>query len=277
VEELDVTELLAFMRGLSSTPEFKGVPVTFNSVMLKLIERGLAKSPEMNAHFSYNKHTSVGKMVLCEDVNIAAPMRSRDGRMITPVLKRINQKTLRQVCVEMADLKRRVQNTDVDCLLLDAALQDTWSRLAKGQVLLILRRLFANFVGPSRLQTPTREQKLAHAKIPAKDRVTPEELVSGTTLVSNVGSSAPDLRFHVSILEIIAPHTSAIMLTPVRKQPLVVTKTDGTHEVAIREVMPMTVCFDHRAMDFEHITGFLREVARLCSAPKELLGEILRV
>jgi hypothetical protein len=26
----------------------------------------------------------------------------------------------------------------------------------------------------------------------------------------------------------------------------------------------MTICFDHRAMDFEALTGFIREVTRLC-------------
>ena len=95
--EFDVTEVQAFARDVAHRPEFAGVRVTLNSVMLKIIGDALKHSPVMNAHIFYNRRTSVGAMSVSQDVNIAVPLRSADGRMITPVLQQVNQKSLREV------------------------------------------------------------------------------------------------------------------------------------------------------------------------------------
>lgn len=269
--ELDVTDLLSFTRQIAHYPEFDGIRVTFNSMMLKIIATAIKHSPQMNAHIRYNKHSSVGSVTLEEDVNIATPMRSEDGRMLTPVLKQADKMTLREVCLGMEDVKRRVRNTDVDCLLLEAGLNDTWERLGSGQLRLVLRRLYANFIGPSRLKRPSRERKHAYRALSPADRITPADLLSGTTLVSNIGSAVPDIRAHFGLLEIIAPHTTALGLSAVRRQPMAVMDDTGQESIAIRDVLPISVCFDHRAMDFEHMAGFMRELNRLVTHPSEML------
>ena len=73
-----------------------------------------------------------------------------------------------------------------------------------------------------------------------------------------------DLPGCFGLLEIIQPQTVAIGLAAIQKKPLVITDAAGQEAIAIRQVLPMTICFDHRAMDFEAVTGFIREVTRLC-------------
>lgn len=268
--DLDVTELLPCIRRAAQHPDFAGVRVTVNSVMLKIIAKGMKHSPEMNAHIQYDTSTSIGSMMVSDDVHIATPMLGRDKRMVTPVLKHVNRKSLRQVCLDMEDTKRRVKNTDTDCLLYRAALDDTFVRLRKGQWWNVAKRLSANLVGRARLSSPTNAQLRDYDRASAIEQIMPEELVGATTLVSNIGSALPEVRARFGLLEIIPPQTTAIGLAVIRKQPLVITREDGGTEIAVRDVLPMSVCFDHRAMDFEHSAGFLREITRLSACPGEL-------
>jgi pyruvate/2-oxoglutarate dehydrogenase complex dihydrolipoamide acyltransferase (E2) component len=263
--ELDVTTLLSNLKKLSARPEFVGRRVTINSVMVKIVAEGLKKSPEMNAHVQYSRGTGVGRVWLHDEINIAMPMRASCGRMITPVLKGVGRMSLAEVCRGMEALKRRVANTNVDLLLLEAARFDTGQRLRHGQLLAVLRRVWANFFGRDRVSMPPRRVAQAYHETPAAERVTAADLRSATILVSNIGSTMRDLPGGFGLLEIIQPQTVAIGLGAVQKKPRVVSDAAGREAIAIGQVLPMTICFDHRAMDFEALTGFIREVTRLCS------------
>ena len=185
--------------------------------------------------------------------------------MITPVIKGVERMTLLEVCRGMEELKRRVANTHVDLLLLEAAHDDTWKRIRKGQLWVVLRRLWANYIG-------TRPR---YAAVQAGGRSLLSNAGGGPhyrqpicsarpILVSNIGSAMRDLPGCFGLLEIIQPQTVAIGLGAVQSKPLVITDAAGQEAIAIRQVLPMTICFDHRAMDFEALTGFIREVTRLC-------------
>jgi pyruvate/2-oxoglutarate dehydrogenase complex dihydrolipoamide acyltransferase (E2) component len=262
--ELDVTALMGSLADISARAEFAGTRVTINSVMLKIIAAGLKKSPEMNAHVQYSRRTGVGEVMLHDEINIATPFKAACGRMITPVIKGVERMTLLGVCRGMEELKRRVANTHLDILLLEAAHDDTWKRIRKGQLWAVFRRVWANYIGRDRVILPSRQVAAAYYQTPAADRITAADLLSATILVSNIGSAMRDLPGCFGLLEIIQPQTVAIGLAAVQKKPLVVTDESGQENIAVRQVLPMTICFDHRAMDFEAITGFIREVNRLC-------------
>ena len=262
--DLDVSNLMASLEHISARPEYVGTRVTINSVMLKIIAEGLRKSPEMNAHVQYSRLTGVGQVWLHSEINIATPFKASCGRMITPVIKGVERMTLIEVCRAMDELKRRVANTHVDLLLLEAAQDDTWKRVRKGQLWAVFRRVWANYIGRDRVIFPSKHVAAAYYQTPATERITAADLLSATILVSNIGSAMRDLPGCFGLLEIIQPQTVAIGLAAVQKKPLVLTDAAGQEAIAIRQVLPMTICFDHRAMDFEALTGFIREVTRLC-------------
>jgi len=268
------------MAEVSARPEYAGTRLTINSLMLKIIAEGLKKSPEMNAHVQYSRRTGVGHVLLHDEINIATPFKAACGRMITPVIKGVERMTLLDVCRGMDDLKRRVANTHVDLLLLEAAHDDTWKRVRQGQLWMVLRRLWANFVGRDRVTLPSRQVAAAYYQKPAADRINVADLLSATILVSNIGSAMRELPGCFVLLEIIQPQTVAIGLAAIQKKPLVITDEEGQETIAVRQVLPMTICFDHRAMDFEALTGFIREVTRLCREglepqPHALTGPVL--
>lgn len=270
VLELDVTEVLSFVRKLRDLPEFHHTRITLNTVMLKIIAESIKASPDMNAVIRYNKRTSAGEMFYRNTIDIAIPLIAACNRTITPVLRDIGNKTLLETCLAMEQLKARALNTDIDLLLMEAGVNDTWERLYRGEIITVFRRLYANFLGKNKIKMPSRAVRTEYAKRPASDRLVAEDLLDATTLVSNAGSVMPGLRCHGVILEIIPPQLTAMVLVGVRKMPVVETDGEGNDTIVIRDILPITLCIDHRALDLEHITGFLKEITRLCAHPEGL-------
>ena len=268
--DLDVTAVLSFAQALKESGELGEARVTLNSIFLKIFAEGLKECPEMNAHVEYDRRTGVGEVTTFEAIHIAVPLLTAQGRMITPVLQDAGTKTLGELCAAMEDLKRRADNTDVDLLLRETALRDTWERLKKGQ-LGVLRRVYPNLVGKARLARVSKAARERHRLVSEQDRITPENLMSATVLVSNVGSALPGVDLKILFLEIIPPQTTVIGLGPVVKRPRVVTNDDGEDVVAVRSILPATVFSDHRVMDLEHGMRFVKRVEALCDDPRQLL------
>ncbi len=272
LHDLDVSALTAAARACAGDPKYGGVRITINALMLKAIAAALAHSPAMNGHIWYDRHASVGGVTPVDAVHVAIPLRMDDGRMVTPVLRNVDSLSLREVGLGMEDIRRRLAGTNLDCLLMEAGLEDTWQRLRRGEMLTVLRRLYSNFIGPHRLASPTFAERRAHRRIPATKRLVPADLLDATTLVSNVGSALPGMRIRVGMLMIISPNTTAIGLGATRPTPVAVAGPDGEQRVEVRPILPVTVCFDHRAMDFEDITGFFKELERVAADPAGLLA-----
>ncbi len=271
VIELDVTEVLALVKKLGAHPDYAQLPVTLNSIMLKIIAEGFKKSPDLVAHVNYNKRNNTGVIQYQDSLDIAVPLLASCNRMITPVLRNADKMSLRELCLAMEDLKRRARNTEVDLLLLEAGFKDTWQRLAKGQVLTVLRRLWANFMGGGKLNLPPRAERKRFYDLPATERLTAADLFGACTLVSNFGSVMPELRAWGALLEIIPPQITAIALASARKQPIVAEDASGKETIAVRQILPMTLYIDHRALDFEHCIACLKRIMQLCAAPDELI------
>jgi pyruvate/2-oxoglutarate dehydrogenase complex dihydrolipoamide acyltransferase (E2) component len=267
---LDVTGLLDLIEALRKTKEYEERRITLNSVLLKVIAEGLKCAPEMNAHIEYYPRTSVGFITTFEDINVAVPFRSEDGRMITPVVENVGRKSLAEVCDAMEDLKRRALNSNVDALLLEAALHDSFKRLFRGDLRIFIR-LWANFISSTRLPKVSKEKRRAFAALPDTERITPENLISATALVSNMGSVVRGVDMSFNLLEIIQPQTIAIGLGAMTRKPVVVESASGQEEVQIRNILPLTLCFDHRAMDLEHVRPFIDKINTLCKNPALLL------
>ncbi len=270
VLDLDVTEVVAFTDRLRDTSEYRDLRITMNSVMLKIIAESIKASPDINAQVFYNKHTNNGKVRYLDSIDIAVPLLAADNRMITPVVRDVGRLGLREVCMAMETLKYRARNTHVDLLLLEAAFNDTWERLTKGQVLAVLKRLWANFIGPGKLALPSQTERRQYNSIPETERLTARDLLGASTLVSNAGSIMSGLNFQGVFLEIIPPQMTAMVLAGIQTKPVVVQDSSGNDVIAIRKIIPFTFFLDHRALDGEHITGFLHRLVYLCAHPEEL-------
>ncbi|MBD3352651.1 MAG: hypothetical protein GF364_14285 [Candidatus Lokiarchaeota archaeon] len=268
--ELDVTNVLDFIKKIQKKPKYSDVKVTINSVMLKIIAESIKKCPDLNSHVQYNQKSNSGRIIVYEDINIALPMIVPDGRTITPVVPQVNNKSIKEICEEMINIQKKLKNTNIDYLLFEAGYQDTIEKLKHGH-LGVLRRIIKNAIGKDKIKIPKRKELKEYDKIPDDEKLTAQDLLSATILVSNIGPAFKDLPCYIGMLEIIPPQMTVIGLAPVRKQPVAVEKENGEYSVEVRDILPYTVYCDHRGMDFAPAVPTLREMLRLCKNPELLL------
>ena len=122
--EPDVTEFMIEYKRLNKdvAPEKK---ITLNTVMLKIIVEGLKADPDMNAHIEFDKKLVRGQIHTFEDINISMPMVLPNGEMMTINLHNFENKNLDEMTAYIADVNRRIANTDLNEVMFDVSLDLT--------------------------------------------------------------------------------------------------------------------------------------------------------
>lgn len=265
--EPDVTEFMIEYKRLNKdvAPEKK---ITLNTVMLKIIVEGLKADPDMNAHIEFDKKLVRGQIHTFEDINISMPMVLPNGEMMTINLHNFENKNLDEMTAYIADVNRRIANTDLNEVMFDVSLDNTLTALKKGKVKQTIYRLIGSKTGKQKVKTLSGKEKSAYYKIPESDRLTKRDIEQGTITVSNIGSTYREQRGATCILEIIPPQVCAIAVGAVQDRPVVVVNEQGEKEIAIRQIMPLCIAFDHRALDFGEIVPFLKKLDSIFEEPE---------
>ena len=265
--EPDVTEFMIEYKRLNENcaPENK---ITLNTLMLKIIVEGLKADPAMNAHINFDRKLVRGELHTFEDINISMPMVLPNGEMMTINLHNFESKTLDQMVDYIADVNRRVKNTDLNEVMFDVSLDNTLTALKQGKIKQTIYRLIGSKTGKHKVKTLSGKAKRAYEAIPETDRLTKHDIEPGTITVSNIGSTYRQQRGETCLLEIVPPQVCAIALGAVQDKPVVIVNEAGEKEIAIREVMPLCIAFDHRALDFGEIVPFIKRLDEIFEEPE---------
>ncbi|MDE6659292.1 MAG: 2-oxo acid dehydrogenase subunit E2, partial [Eubacterium sp.] len=265
--EPDVTEFMIEYQRLNAGAEPKD-KITLNTLMLKIITEGLKANPIMNSHIEFDKKLVRGEIQTFEDINISMPMVLPSGEMMTINLHNFENKNLNEMVHYINDVNRRVANTDLNEVMFDVSLDNTLTALKKGNIKQTLFRLIGSKTGKHKVKTLSGKAKHEYYKIPEEDRLTKRDIEQGTITVSNIGSVYRNQRGETCLLEIIPPQVCAIALGAVQDKPVVVVNEAGEKEIAIRQIMPLCIAFDHRALDFGEIVPFLKKLDEIFEAPE---------
>ncbi|MCL2106647.1 MAG: 2-oxo acid dehydrogenase subunit E2 [Oscillospiraceae bacterium] len=254
--EPDATELLAEFKKLRQRPEWQGI--SLNTVMLYVIAQGLTACPAMNSWIKFNRRFINGVIERFEDVNISMPTIMPDGTPITINVHNCERMGLREMQDYINDMRRKMANTNMDDAMYEVGFHDTMQKLKSGRVVKALCRLIGAKVGCGPIHKLKGEARKEYFKIPKNDRITRTDIEQGTIVVSNVGSVYRGGNYLAAcLLEIIPPQVCAICISCICEKPGVVTRADGTKELAPRQFLPITLAVDHRAMDFGDCMPFI--------------------
>ena len=265
VYEADVTELMTEFKKLRSTSKTK---ITLNTVLMKAIIEGLKAAPVMNSHLSYNRKLVRGELKTFEDINISMPMLLPDGRMMTVNLRDFQNKSLLAMTDYIADVTRRAENTNLNEVMFDVSLDNTITGLKQGKVKQTVRRLIGSKTGKHKVHTLHGAAKKAYYSIPEKDRLTKKDIEQGTVTISNLGSLYRGQSGYGTLIEIVPPQVCAFALGAVQDKPVVVTDKFGNKTIEARQILPITVVFDHRALDFGDVIPFLKKMDSIFAHPQ---------
>lgn len=262
--EPDITEFYAEFKKLAKEYESRQRKISINTLLLKVVIEGLKADPELNAQFEYNLPRAKGKIDFCEAINTSLPWKLADGRMITPTIEHTESMTLNDLNEAIGILGTKINQTNIDELIYKAVVTNTLNELKKGN-LGVIQRILANFARIKRLKG--NEKKLYYA-IPETERLTDDNLVSGTVTVSNIGSLYKEQKGNFALLEIVPPQIFAVGLGAIQEKPGIFVKENGEKEIGIRNTLPMCLVFDHRAVDFDALVPFLKKLDTIFERPE---------
>lgn len=268
--EPDVTEFFEEYKRLNAG-RCRDEKITLNTLVLKVITEGLKKAPDMNAHIDYNGKLVRGKIETFEDINISMPTILPTGGMMTINLRNFENKSLDEMTDYIADVNRRISNTDLSEAMFGVSMSDTLKGLKKGKILQAFRRLIGSKTGSHRVKSMSIKERKEYEKIPACDRLTQSDLEQGTVTVSNIGSTYLGQRGATSLLEIVPPQVCAFAVGAIQDKPVVITKQSGEKVIEARKILPLCIAFDHRALDFGEIVPFMKQLDYIFENP-EIIG-----
>lgn len=265
--EPDVTEFMIEYKRLNEGVE-KENKITVNTLMLKVICEGLKACPAMNAHIDFDRKYVRGVINTLSEINISMPMVLPTGEMMTINLHNFESKNLNQMVDYIKDVNRRMKNTDLNEVMFDVSLDNTLTGLKQGKIKQTLQRLIGSKTGKHKVKTLKGKEKKAYEAIPETDRLTKHDIEQGSITISNIGSVYREQRGAAALIEIIPPQVTAIAVGAVQDKPVVIVNENDEKEIAIRQVLPFTIVFDHRALDFGDIVPFIKKLDEIFEAPE---------
>lgn len=264
--EPDITEFYKAYQELFGKKNVSGYRLSFNTMILRALTDGLKSAPKLNAFISYNYGKGEGTLKVSKDINICVPWLLPDGRMITPVILNAESKDLGSLSEAVAELEKKIKNTNVDELLYKAVVSDTWNELKKFN-LFIFRRIIASKMSLNPIKGLSGKDKEHYYNIPEINRLSPDNLLKGTVTISNIGSLYREQSGCFGLLQIVPPQVFAIGVGAVQEKPGVFIDSDGEKKIGIRKILPMCLAFDHRALDFNALVPFLKTMDYIFSKP----------
>jgi len=228
--EFDVTESRAKLRELRK----KGINVSFNAWLLKIIGSVLEKHPEAAAYF-YNKK----KLIIFDDINISMIIEKLIGDVKVPmplVIEKVNKKMALEITKEIEKAKGLELNPDDIVLEKQSAAYQRLYYHMPGK----LRRLFWKIL----LKSP----KAAYRTM-------------GNVSVTSIGmiGRINGWFVHKSV------HPVSFGVGSVLKKPVVI-----NNEIKIREILNMTILVDHDVIDGAPMVRLLDDLTNYIETGKEM-------
>ena len=265
--EPDVTEFMTQYKRLNEGVD-KENKVTVNTLMLKVIVEGLKACPAMNAHIDFDSKYVRGAIHTLSEINISMPMVLPTGEMMTINLHNFENKSLDDMVDYIKDVNRRMANTNLNEVMFDVSLDNTITGLKEGKISQTINRLIGSKTGKHKVKTLKGKAKKEYESIPESDRLTKHDIEQGSITISNIGSVYREQRGAAALIEIIPPQVTAIAVGAVQDKPVVILNDNDEKEIAIRQVLPFTIVFDHRALDFGDIVPFIKKLDEIFEAPE---------
>jgi len=264
--EPDVTEFWHWWQALRKTPQWQGISI--NTLLLYACTQGFLAAPGMNAHLRYRHGTVSGEIRQFESINISMPATLPNGEMMTLNVHGCESRTLRALGDHITDLHRRMAGTSIDDVLYDVGWDNTVKLLKRGRIDKIAGRLLGTKIGNGPINKLKGEEKRAYRTLPDSDKLSKRDLEQGTILISNIGSVYRGSYNPPTLLEVIPPMVCALCIGAFTEKPGVVTHADGRKTIEPRLFLPITIAFDHRALDYGGVAPFLKRMDAIFARPE---------
>lgn len=269
IYEPEISKFLDVVKELNASGRFP-VKITINTIMLKALSEAFKAAPQLNAHIKFNRKLVRGTITEFDEIHASMTWILPNGEMMTINLHDIGNKSLVELTEYIADVGRRIGNTDLTEVMFSVSLQDTLEKLKKGKLMNAIYRLIGSKTGKNKVKTLSGQAKKDYYAIPEKDRLTKEDIKQGTVTISNIGSVTRNIPGRVAMLSIIPPQIFVCCMGSIIKKPVVKQDENGNDIIAIGNELPIDLVFDHRAVDFGDLVPFIQRLEDIFKNPEQM-------
>lgn len=269
IYEPEVSRFLEVVKELNSSGKFP-VKLTVNTIMLKALTEAFKVAPQLNAHIKFDRKLVRGTVTEWNEIHAGMTWILPNGEMMTINLHDIGNKTLVELADYISDVSRKIGNTDLDEVMFSVSLNDTIEKLKKGKIMKAAYRLYGAKTGKYKVKTLSGKAKKKYYSIPESDRLTADDIKQGTVTISNIGSITRGIPGHAALLSIIPPQIFVVCIGSAVKKPVVKQDENGNDIIAVGQVMPIDLVFDHRAVDFGDLVPFIKRLEDIFKNPEQM-------
>ena len=269
IYEPEVTDFMNVVKDMNASGKFP-VKLTVNTVMLKALAEAFKAAPQLNAHIKFNRKLVRGVVTEWDEIHAGMTWILPNGEMMTINLHDIGNKSLVELAEYIADVSRKIGNTDLTEVMFEVSLNDTLEKLKKGKVMNAIYRLFGAKTGKHKIKTLSGQAKKDYYSIPETDRLTKYDIKQGTVTISNVGSLTRGVNGRVALLSIIPPQVFVCCMGSIMKKPVVKQDENGNDVIVIGNELPIDLVFDHRAVDFGEVVPFINRLEDIFRNPGQM-------
>lgn len=261
VYEADVTKFYAEYQKLKAEC---GYQFSFNTLMMRLLVEGLKVAPRLNAHLEYNHTASCGRLIVKKHIDVAMPI-FMDGGITFPVkVRAIEDKSLKELSDQIADIMRRLEKTDVDGLLFDLIQQRMLGFVLKGKVVSTMAQIWSGFVGK---YSVTSVKDLFKEKVRDPESLSMYDFNEGTVCFTNTGSISRDLTGHISYGPLLYPQVFLFGISNIKDVEYAFKNEKGEVDIGTKKMLPITLAFDHRLGGFGDVIPFIKKLEEVFADP----------
>lgn len=269
VYEPEVSKFMDIVKELNESGKFP-VKITVNTIMLKALSEAFKEAPQLNAHIKFDRKLVRGEITEWDEIHAGMTWILPNGEMMTINLHDIGNKSLVELTEYIADVARKIGNTDLTEVMFSVSFNDTIEKLKKGKIKQAVLRLIGAKTGKHKIKTLKGKAKKEYNAIPETDRLTAYDIKQGTVTISNIGSITRGIPGHASLLSIIPPQVFVVCIGSANKQPVVKQDENGNDIIAVGQVMPINLVFDHRALDFGDLVPFIKKLEDIFKNPEQM-------
>ena len=259
----EVTGLLKVLEEINANSS-KETKISINTVMLRMIVEGLKACPVMNSHIEFNRRLVRGNIRTIDEINISMPMILNTGEMMTINMHDMHKKSMSQMRDAIFEASRRANASDMNEVMFEVSLDNTLKGLKQGKIIQALNRLVGSKTGKHKVKTLKGKAKRDYYSIPEEKRLTKHDIEQGTITVSNLGSICRDWDGDCTMLEIIPPQVCAIGIGAIQRVAVV----NDDDSITAGRRLPLTIAFDHRALDMGDIAPFINKLNTIFRNPQ---------
>lgn len=261
VYEADITKFYEEYRKLKETC---GYPLSFNTLMMRLLVEGLKVAPRLNAHLEYNHTASAGRLIIKKHIDVAMPIFMENNVTFPVKVCAIEDKSLREIADQIADIMRRLEKTDVDSLLFDLIQQRMVGFMLKGKVVSTFAQILSGFVGK---YSVTSVKDLFKEKVRDPESLGMYSFNEGTVCMTNTGTLSRDLTGQITYGPLLYPQVFMLGLSNIKDVDYPFRNEKGEVDIATKKILPITLCFDHRLGGFGDVIPLVKKFEEVFTDP----------